>query len=192
MASGWGWDRRGPRRRHGVHRRATRLHRRQLLHGPGVRSPLLDALDQAEPARADRDGLERRPEGLTEILEFVASRTGESRCTSPRTAPPIRSTTPTRPATRSGSHTSAAISAPCSTRSTTTCRSRVTSCGRCSTTSSGPTGTTSASGSSTSTSTPRSGVRDSGRFLAELARTGVLVDDASATARPRRRATIAT
>ena len=118
-----------------------------------VRSPLLPPLDPAgDPPGADGDGLGGLS-GRARARSWSSWPRGpaRSRCTSPRTAPPIRSTTPTRPATRTASASSAATSTPRSTRSTAACPWPGTSCGRCSTTSSGPTDTARGSASSTST-----------------------------------------
>ena len=71
---------RGPRRRPGADRRADRLPRRELLQPRRrARSPLLPPRSSRPPTAPERTamGWEVYPAGLTEVLELVASRTGD-------------------------------------------------------------------------------------------------------------------
>ena len=123
-----------------------------------VRSPLLPPLDPPAGTERTAMGWEVYPAGLTETLEFVASRTGlapalrdreRSRLRGRRHRPDRRSRARELPAAspRGGPHGDGSRRA----------APWATSCGRCSTTSNGRTGTRIGSGSSTSTSTRWSG-----------------------------------
>ncbi|KDN80709.1 beta-glucosidase [Kitasatospora cheerisanensis KCTC 2395] len=94
------------------------------------------------------------PTACTNCSPGCATNSPASRCWSPRTAPPTRTTaTPAAPSTTpSGSPTCTPTWPPCTAPSPTAPPSAATSSGRCSTTTNGRTATASASASSTSTS----------------------------------------